>query len=93
MILLEEQIEVIIIHKKALLKFNVVQRLTDNGTMSFRITYLKEYVYTLVAKSHSDFLKLELSPEDKNAGLIPDPEIYSKMVVALYGLFFDEKKS
>jgi len=93
MILLEEHIELIIVHKKALLKFEVLQTLRDNGNLSFRISYLKEYVYTLVTKSHCDFLKLELSPQDVSAGLIPDPGIFSKIIVALYALFFNEQHS
>jgi hypothetical protein len=93
MILLEEHIALIIIHKKALLKFEVLQTLRDNDNLSFSISYLKEYVYTLVTKSHCDFVKLELSPQDVNAGLIPDPDIYSKIVIALYALFFNEQHS
>lgn len=93
MILLEEQIELIIIHNKALLKFDVLQRLTDDGTLSFTLTYQKEYVYTLVTKSHHDFMKLQLSTKDEEAGLVPDPDIFPKVVVALYALFFNEKHS
>ncbi len=93
MILLEEYIDLKIVHYGTLMQFDILKRLSDNGVISFKVLYNNEYVYTLVTRNDPVFFGLELSATDSELLAGIDRELYAKIVVSLYAVFLNEEPS
>jgi len=93
MILLEENIELSILHNNKVLRFNVLERLTDTGMISFKVMYKQEFLYTLVTRNNLDFFRLTLATINGESRYTNDRTLYSKIVVALYSVFLNENPS
>ena len=92
MILLEQYIELRIFHFKRLAKYDVVQALRDNGSISFKVLRDGDYIFTLVLQNTQD-LSFELSELDRELNFTIDWELYSKVEAALFSVFLNEVPS
>ena len=83
MILLEQTIELSIVHNKRLLKFNVIETMGDTGKIIFRVMRQDEYIYTLEANKNINVFKVRTP--DLGKGLT-DSDLHSKIVLSLYAV-------
>ena len=93
MILLEQYIEISVYHESKLQRFNVMEVLTDDGELSFKVLQNSEYFFTLTGKTDSNLFRLELSERDRQLDIDIDWNLLSKIKVSLYSIFLNEQPS
>ena len=86
MILLEQHIELRIYHFNKLRTFDVLETMTDEDDINFKILYRGDYIFSLVPKKGFQ-LEFELSQLDKKLDIAIDWNLYSKIEASLYSIF------
>ncbi len=93
MILLEQHIAISIYHQQNLLHFDVMEILTDDGNLIFKVMKQNEYYFTLTGKNEKNAFRLELSKRDRDVEVDINYEIFSKIKIAVYSVFINDKAS
>ena len=92
MILLELYIELKIFHLSSLKLYNVVQTLSENAQISFKVLHAGEYVFTLIVTDQGK-IGFEVSQLDKDLDIEVDWALYSKIETCLFSIFLNQVPS
>ncbi|MFT3682092.1 MAG: hypothetical protein QM791_17585 [Ferruginibacter sp.] len=93
MILLEEHIELKILHHNNFIKFDVIEVLKDDDQVSFKVFNDGDYLFTLIPKNNAGLFSFELSQLDKDLAIDIDWVLYSKIEASLFSVFLKEDPS